>query len=228
MYTCISHVPMYNLFYILLNRSGGLDWLNEETLDQLDRAVFDREAGDRVRIQALLFFMDHTQGFDQDTSSNSGDGVDQSGSGGEGVEGFSQESAASGGGSKAKKARNASTSGSKNKSSGKKDKESNEGRILQHQRSVALQLETFTELIEHHFPADDNEGDAGFVELFVTACLGTHKKGEYKHIIYLEYYFLCSVYVYAVIFMFNNIYALILLYIHRSSPRVAHDSISPA
>ena len=171
---------------MLLHRSGGLDWLDEETLDQLDRAVFDREAGDRVRIQALLFFMDHTQGFDQDASSSSGGGVDQVGERVEGEEGFSQKSTASGGGSKAKKARNTPSGSSKNKTSGsKKDKESNEGRILQHQRSVALQLETFTELIEHHFPADDNEGDTGFVELFVTACLGTHKKGTPRHIVYL-------------------------------------------
>ena len=173
---------------MLSHRSGGLDWLDEETLDQLDRAVFDREAGDRVRIQALLFFMDHTQGFDQDTTSGSsggGGGVDQAGSGEEGEEGFSQESAASGGGSKAKKARNTPFGSSKNKICSKKDKESNEGRILQHQRSVALQLETFTELIEHHFPADDDEGDAGFVELFVTACLGTHKKGTHGHVMYL-------------------------------------------
>ena len=171
---------LLNILVYIVYRSGGLDWLDEETLDQLDRAVFDREAGDRVRIQALLFFMDHTQGFDQDTGSGelAGDRVEVE-------EGFSQESATSGGGSKAKKARNTPSS-SKNKSSGsRKDKESNEGRILQHQRSVALQLETFTELIEHHFPADDNEGDAGFVELFVTACLGTHKKGERRHIVYL-------------------------------------------
>jgi hypothetical protein len=56
--TCVD----YGVLFLL--RQGFLDSLSEEKLDLVDVIIFDPTATDEIRKEALLFMMDHTQGFD--------------------------------------------------------------------------------------------------------------------------------------------------------------------
>lgn len=54
-------------------RFGHLDSISEKQLDIVDRIVFDSGASPKLRKEALLFMMDHTEGFD-DVASNAENG----------------------------------------------------------------------------------------------------------------------------------------------------------
>jgi hypothetical protein len=135
--------------------------LSEDRLDQVDRIVFDGEASDRVRVEALGFFTDHTHGFDENILE-----VDDE------VHGLSQDDVI-----------NKLSKGNK----GKKNKTQNNdrGNALKIQKSVALQLETLTEYVEHQLKEDEYE----LTELLASAALETPLKGII-HSFYSFYSFL--------------------------------------
>ncbi len=45
-----------------LSRKGFLDSVDADKLDQIDRIVFDAGASEQTRVEALVFFMEHTEG----------------------------------------------------------------------------------------------------------------------------------------------------------------------
>lgn len=112
----------YSMIGILrtLCQQGELDRLSEKQLDQIDEIVFDGQVKENVRAEALGFFMDHTQGFDDEAEDDDTDHE---------VQATSQDS-------------------SKKAKISKKNK-SDEESALRRQRNIALQLETLTEFAEH-------------------------------------------------------------------------------
>jgi hypothetical protein len=52
-------------FLTISNRQGFLDTVSEEKLDEVDAIVFSPDVPISVRIEALLFLMDHTEGFSE-------------------------------------------------------------------------------------------------------------------------------------------------------------------
>lgn len=49
---------------------GFLDEMSDEALDEVDDIVFDPEASTFVRVAALRFFLEHTDGFETETMQN--------------------------------------------------------------------------------------------------------------------------------------------------------------
>ena len=49
-----------------LDKEGLLDTVSEEVLDLVDRIVFDLDIAEETRSEALVFFMNHTEGFEVD------------------------------------------------------------------------------------------------------------------------------------------------------------------
>ncbi len=47
-----------------MQKQGFLDAISEEQLEVVDMVVFDPDASSEMRVAALLFLMDHTQGFE--------------------------------------------------------------------------------------------------------------------------------------------------------------------
>lgn len=104
-------------------RCGLLDSVPEERLDVVDGIVFDTQAGERVRTEALLFLMDHTEGFEDVV--------------GPAIQANDEEDE-----------RSVRSKGKKKTTSG--DIVADAGKALAKRQRTAMQLETLTEFAEHH------------------------------------------------------------------------------
>ncbi len=105
---------------------GLLDFVTESQLDHIDMKVFDPEASQQIRQEALYFMMDHTQGFqDGDEEEN---------------EEESQKATTS----KKKGAANISTTTTTAAAA-----------AMANRRKMAMKLETFAEFVEHHQGKDN-------------------------------------------------------------------------
>jgi len=135
-----------------LCHQGELDRLSEEQLDLVDRVVFDDQASEIVRVEALGFFMDHTEGFDDETTED----IDT-----HGMDVDTQPS---------------SQDSSKKTKANKKNMKSDEESALRRQRSLALQLETLTEFAEHQLRSAEQ---ILLTDLLAAAVLKSPKKGSF-------------------------------------------------
>jgi hypothetical protein len=113
-----------------MQKLGLLDSVSEESLDIVDRVVFDSEASREMRTEAILFLMDHTQGFDDDEEEEE------------------EERERDGGRDKGRE------------KGREKNVVAMERMNKAYHRNIALQLETLTEFAEHHLsiPIEQERG----------------------------------------------------------------------
>ena len=104
--------------------------MEQSQLDLIDEVIFDADASVRVRQEALLFLMDHTEGFDDvETNNDVGNGNEDN--------------------TDNQRTRKSTSAKSKSSSKSKlKSKKEDEIGLMRRQRA-ARQLETFTEFIQY-------------------------------------------------------------------------------
>jgi len=129
---------------------GMLDTVEQSTLDDVDRVVFDASTSGRVRSAALAFVMEHTVGFEEEGSDDDDHTLETNGS------------------------TTSDTKYDKKKTGGKKRSRKSELVELAKRKRVAMQLETFAEFACHHLNLDEggDADDASLVVLLADACLG--------------------------------------------------------
>ena len=149
-----------SLFFCLLLwcvSAGLLNSISEDKLDVVDVIVFDTEASSRVRQEALLFLMDHTEGFEEEP------GDDQ----------LDLSVATLGGGK---------SGANKGKGKAAGQVEVDQAQALARRQRAAQQLETLTEYAQHHL---GESLDRAY--MLAEACVDAKKYGKpcYLHYIYL-------------------------------------------
>jgi hypothetical protein len=147
----------------ILQRQGFLDTVNEEKLDMIDILIFDPETTSEIRKEALLFMMDHTEGFDSSYDENYD---------------FLQEEVKTGYGGKSEGKKLTGRKGGA--SSNRKGLSATSS--LERMKNIAVQLETLTEFAEHCLSRSSASVSSASTALewsylLAEACLLTEKAG---------------------------------------------------